>query len=237
MNTVIHTEERQTVAVRKQSADGATIRDPVALAGPLVGLTFLTGFGTAMAKAKAPYPRPGSTPEQIQRYFQGSASAARISAAGQLLSSMALIPFTAAVLHLAGRTDHDARPLETAVMAGGALAAAGLATSAVCTAALTGDPGRQPERAATLSRWAFLAGGIVHGVGFGLLMGALGLAGQRTGALSRRLAQAGVASGVAGLLAPLYLAAEPAGWLIPLGRFSGLLISGIAGVQLARRAR
>lgn len=45
-----------------------------------------------------------------------------------------------------------------------------------------------------------------------------------------------MASGVAGLLAPLYLAAEPAGWLIPLGRFSGLLISGIAGVQLARRS-
>jgi hypothetical protein len=111
-----------------------------------------------------------------------------------------------------------------------------LATAAVCAAALTGRAGRQPERATALSRWAFLAGGLVHGVGFGLLVGALGLAGLRTRAISRPLAQAGLASGVAGVLAPLYLLAEPAGWLIPLGRFSGLLISGIAGVQLARRS-
>ena len=215
----------------------AAIQDPAALAGPLVGISFLAGFATAMATAKSPYPRPGSTPEQIQTYFQESATAARISATGQLLSSAALIPFTAAVLELAGQTDEDRRWLETAVLAGGGLATAGLAISAVCTAALTGRAGRQAESAAKLSRWAFLAGGLVHGVGFGLLVGSLGLAGLRTGALPRPLAQAGLASGVAGLLSPLYLLAEPAGWIIPLGRFSGLLISGIAGVQLARRAR
>lgn len=239
MQNVIH---KDTIQSHLHDADGkltanfAALKQPAALAGPLVGLTFLSGFATAMAKAGSPYPRPGSTPEQIQTYFQGSATAARISATGQLLSSAALVPFTLAVLQLAGHTGEDARTLETAVMAGGGLAAAGLATSAVCTAALTGAAGRQPARAATLSRWAFLGGGIVHGVGFGLLMGALGLAGLRTGAIARRLAQAALVSGVAGLLTPLYLAAEPMGWVIPLGRFSGLLISGIAGVQLARRA-
>jgi hypothetical protein len=35
-------------------------------------------------------------------------------------------------------------------------------------------------------------------------------------------------------LAPLYFVAEPLAWFIPAGRFPGLIVSGIAGVQLAR---
>ncbi|MEZ4864926.1 MAG: hypothetical protein R3C14_26670 [Caldilineaceae bacterium] len=214
---------------------GSTIQDPTALAGPLIGLTFLASFITAMARATAPYPRPDATPAQIQRYFQGEASSARISAAGQLLSSVAVLAFTTTVLKLVEESAEDARGLETVTIAGGGLATAGLATSALCAVALIGEAGEDPEQATSLSRWAFLGGGLVHGVGFGLLVGALGWAGLRTGKLHRRLAQAALASGAAGMLTPLYLLAEPAGWIIPVGRFSGLLISGIAGVQLARR--
>jgi hypothetical protein len=36
------------------------------------------------------------------------------------------------------------------------------------------------------------------------------------------------------VLSPLYFVAEPAGWLIPVGRFSGLIVLGIAGVRLSR---
>jgi hypothetical protein len=79
-----------------------------------------------------------------------------------------------------------------------------------------------------------VAGGPVHTVGFGILVGALGLAGLRTGELPRPLAVAGLASAAASVASPLYFLAEPAGWLIPAGRFSGLLVSGIAGVRLAR---
>jgi hypothetical protein len=39
-----------------------------------------------------------------------------------------------------------------------------------------------------------------------------------------------------GSLSPLYFVWEPAAWFIPAGRFSGLLVSGIAGVRLARRS-
>jgi hypothetical protein len=74
----------------------------------------------------------------------------------------------------------------------------------------------------------------VHTVGFGVLVGALGLAGLRTGELPRPLAVAGLASAATSLLSPLYFLAEPAGWFIPAGRFSGLLVSGIAGARLAR---
>jgi hypothetical protein len=82
-----------------------------------------------------------------------------------------------------------------------------------------------------LHRRAFLAGGPTHGVGFGLLLGALGLA--RGGDLPRPLATAALAAAIPNLLSQLYLLAEPAGLLIPLGRFPGLVISGIAGARLA----
>jgi hypothetical protein len=52
----------------------------------------------------------------------------------------------------------------------------------------------------------------------------------------RPLAFAALASAVAGLLSPLYFVWEPAGWFMPAGRFSGLLISGIAGARLSRRS-
>jgi hypothetical protein len=111
-----------------------------------------------------------------------------------------------------------------------------LATSALCAAALTGSWGKRESNAAALHRLMFAAGGPVHGAGFGVLVGSLGLAGLRTGELPRPLARAGLASAAAGLLSLLYFVAEPAAWFIPAGRFSGLLVSGIAGVRLGRRS-
>jgi hypothetical protein len=35
-------------------------------------------------------------------------------------------------------------------------------------------------------------------------------------------------------LSPLGLLADPAMWLIPAGRFSGLVVCGVAGVRLSR---
>ena len=82
----------------------------------------------------------------------------------------------------------------------------------------------------------FAIGGPVHGAGFGVLVGSLGMAGLRTGELPRPLALAGLASAAAGSLSPLYFVTEPAAWLIPAGRFSGLLVSGIAGAWLSSRS-
>lgn len=87
----------------------ASINHPRALAGPLVGLSFVGGVAIALATAKSPYPRPGAPVDQIQTYFQGSATAARISVAGQLISSAALLPFTAAVAEVAGRSGAHSR--------------------------------------------------------------------------------------------------------------------------------
>jgi len=149
--------------------------DPGALSGPLIGISFIGGAGGGVALADHPYPRPGSTPEEIRRYFGESSSA------------------------------------------------------------LTGRRGQHDASATALHRRGFIAGGPVHGAGFGALVGALSLAGLRTGELPRPLAITGLASAAAGLLSPLYLISERAALLIPAGRVTGLIVSGVAGARLSRR--
>lgn len=206
-----------------------------ALGGPLAGASFIAGVAGAAALSDSPYPRPGAQPADIRRYFRGNPGAARLSVAGQLVSAASLARFTAPVAKLAGRSGRGSRGLRAAAVGGGILAAASLATSALCAAALTGSRGEQD--AAALHRLMFAAGGPVHGAGFGSLIGALGLAGLRTGGLPRPLAIAALASATASLLSPLYFVTDRAVWLIPGGRFSGLVVSGIAGGLLARRFR
>jgi hypothetical protein len=213
---------------------GTTPRDPGALSGLLAGVSFIGGVGGAMALADSPYPRPGSEPAEIRRYFTENSRSARISATGQLISTVSLARFTTSVARLAARSGRGSRALRTAAVAGGGLATAALATSALCTLALSGSHGHDEESAATLARRAFAAGGPIHGVGFGVLTGVLALAGLRTGELPRPVAILGLISAASGLLSPLYFVKEAAGWFIPVGRFFGLLVSAIAGVRLAR---
>ena len=208
--------------------------DRGALSGLLAGASFIAGVAGAMALADDPYPRPGSEPAQVRRYFGRNSGPARLSAAGQAISAASLVQFTASVARLAGRAGRGSRALQAAAVAGGGLAAGSLAAAAGYAAALTGPAGDSDAGAATLARRAFVAGGPVHTAAFGVLVGALGLAGLRAGELPRPLAIAGLASAVASVASPLYFVAEPAGWLIPAGRFSGLVVSGVAGVRLAR---
>jgi hypothetical protein len=228
--------QEQTV-MRLPPGRGSTApRDAGALSGPLVGISFVTGAGGGVALADHPYPLPGSTAEEVRRYFGHSPIPGRLSAAGQFISAASLIRFTTSVARLAGRSGRDSGKLRAAAIAGGGLAATALATSAACAAALTGHPGREDARALALHRRAFIAGGPVHGAGFGALVGALSLAGLRTGELPRPLAIAGLGSAVAGLLSPLYLVSERLALLIPAGRVTGLIVSGVAGARLGRRA-
>src|SRR5215218_5549789 len=83
--------------------------DPGALSGPMVGISFIGGAGGGVAVADHPYPRPGSTPQEIRRYFGESSIPGRLSAAGQFISAAALIRFTASVAQLAGRAGAASR--------------------------------------------------------------------------------------------------------------------------------
>jgi hypothetical protein len=212
----------------------STVPDRAARSGITSAATFLAGVVAANIWSDVPYPRPGSSPEQIRAFFRVDPRPARVSAAGQLISAVTLGRFAVSAARLARRADPRSGLLPAAVVVGGATATASLAASAGYTALLTTGRADDDARVLALHRRAFLAGGVAHGVGYGLLVGAVGLAGRRTGLLSPALAAAALASGVAGVLTPLYLVAEPAAWLIPIGRFSGLVITGIAGVRLAR---
>jgi hypothetical protein len=212
--------------------DGS-LHDRGALSGLLAGVSFIGGVAGSMALADLPFPRPGSDPAEIRRYYEHNAGPARLSAAGQAISAASLIRFTGSVARLAGRAGRGSRVLQAAAVAGGGLAAASLAASAVTHAMLTGRK-RDENDSPKLARREFVAGGPVHGVGFGVLTGALALAGLRTGELPRPVAIAGQVSAASGLLTPLYFLWEPAGWLIPVGRFTGLLVSGFTGVRLGR---
>ena len=203
-------------------------RPPRLRSGPLVGLTFLGGIGGGLARSAHPYPRPGADAAAIRRYFAQPSHAPRVSAAGQLCSAASLTAFTAGVARLAGRGQPAVR---AAALAGGGVAAGALAVSGALTAALTFEPGRDDARAVALHRWVFRAGGPIHGAGFGLLLGALGLAGRRGGALPERLADTALAVAVPNLLAPLYLVDERTALLIPAGRFPGLVVCAIAGAR------
>jgi hypothetical protein len=210
--------------------------DPGAFSGAVAGVSFIGGVAGAMARSEHPYPRPGSTGAEIRRYFTQASRAPRISIAGQLVSAASLARFTASVTRLAGRAGPGSRALQAVAVTGGAIAVAGLAASAATAAALTTGRSEDPEHAVRLARRAFLAGGPIHGVGFGLLVGALGSAGLRTRELPRAVSLTALASVPPNLLGPLYLLAEPAGWFIPAGRFPGLIVAGIAGAQLSRPA-
>jgi hypothetical protein len=210
--------------------------DPGAISGAIAGVSFIAGVAGGMARSEHPYPRPGSTGGEIRRYFTQASRAPLISIAGQLISTASVARFTASVARLAGRAGPGSRALQAVAVTGGAIATAGLAASAATAAALTTDRSEDPDHAVHLARRAFLAGGPIHGVGFGLLIGVLGLAGLRTHELPRPVALTALASVPPNLLGPLYLLAEPAGWFIPAGRFPGLIVAGIAGARLSRPA-
>jgi hypothetical protein len=192
------------------------------LTGPLTGISFVAGVATGVRMARVPFPRPGSKPEDIREYFRGNATGARISVAGQLISAGSLAAFTAqAARAMKGRA-------RAAALAGGGFATAALATAAACAGSLTFNAGADAARDVKVHRAMFLAGGPAHGAGFGVLLAALGLG---TDALPRNVA---LAIAAPNLLSPLYLVTEPAAWLVPIGRFPGLIAIGVAGQRLAR---
>jgi hypothetical protein len=210
--------------------------NPGALGGVLTGVSFIGGLATGLSLADAPFPQPGADVKDVQRFFLGSAGPERINVGGQLLSAASLAVFSASVARLAGRTGPRSRPLQVMAIAGGALASVSLAASATAAAALTTGAGRDEDRARSLHRFVFAAGGPVHGAGLALLLGALGLAGRRTGALPRPLTTAALASAGVNALAPVVLAVPKAALVIPAGRFPTFVVLGISGVRLARGA-
>jgi len=206
-----------------------------AWSGPLMGATFLTGVFGGTALAGSPFPRPGSPDPAFRDYYEQNPSSAVLSAAGQLASTACLAQFALTVDDLARRSGSPW--FRAANAAGAAVALAGLGASGATTARLRGPARHDPATAARLARRSFVAGGPVHGVGFGLMTGVLALTGRQAGILGPGAARLGLVSAGAGMLCPAYFLAEPAGWLIPVGRFTGLAVAAAAGRRLSRSGR
>ena len=204
-------------------------RDVRGWAGPAAGVTFIAGAASAAARASDPYPRPWATVPEVQRYFTNNRAAARTSVTGQLLSAAALSVFSTAVVKASAHDPTRAR----AAHAAGALAAASLATSATCNVLLTTTQGRDPDTARRLHRWGFAAGGPVHTVTFGALVGTLSIDASGPGAPGRALQTASLMAAVTGVLSPLYYLARPFGFLIVASRLIGLGAIAATGVRLA----
>jgi hypothetical protein len=215
-------------------ADAARFEDPGALSGVLTGVSFVGGLAAGLRLADAPFPRPGASVKDIQRFFLGNAGPERINLTGQLLSAVSLARYSVSVARLAGRAGRGSRALQAAAVTGGVLACGSLAASVTAAAALTAGPGRDQGRVRRLHRLVFNAGGPVHGAGLALLLGALGVAALRTGALPRPLAVAALTAAGVDALAPVALAAPGAALVVPAGRFPTFVVLGVSGVRLAR---
>ncbi|MDQ3432896.1 MAG: hypothetical protein M3467_11910 [Actinomycetota bacterium] len=211
--------------------------DPGAISGLITGVTFVAAILGAIRLAKGPIPRPGSPAAAVRTYYHDSALAARFSVAGQVISILSLARFTASVARLAGRSGPAPRKLQAVALVSGAASVVSLATSATTHASLSLPRERGDERVLKLARRVFVAGGPVHGVAYGVFTGALAVVGHRNGLLGRAATTTGMVSAAAGVLSPLYFRWENAGWLIPIGRFSGYAVGGIAGTHLARASK
>jgi hypothetical protein len=215
-------------------AGASRFDDPGALSGVLTGVSFVGGLAAGLSLADAPFPLPGASVRDIQRFFLGNAGPERINLTGQLLSAASLARYSVSVARLAGHTGPGSRALRATAITGGALACGSLAASAAAAAALTAGPGRDEGRARRLHRLLFNAGGPVHGAGLALLLGSLGLAGLRSGRLPQPLAVAALTAAGIDALAPVVLAFPQAAAVIPAGRFPTFVVLGMTGVRLAR---
>ncbi len=209
-------------------------RDAAALTGPLSGLAFVAAILGAMRLAKDPIPRPGAPAEDVRRYYRDSARAVRFSVTGQAVSILALARFTRSAARLAAQSPRHPRALQAGLLVTGGAAVASLAASAATHASLTLPRERGDEQIVRTARRVFVAGGPVHGVAYGAFTGLLTTAARDAGLLGPAGAATGWGSAAAGIASPAYFRWENAGWLIPIGRFSGYLLGGVVGARLAR---
>lgn len=207
--------------------------DPGAITGLFTGLTFVAAIVGATKLANGPIPRPGAPAAAIREYYHHSAPAVRFSVAGQAISILSLARFTGAAARLAARATPESRLLPATAVISGAASVASLATSAATHALLTIPRDRDDETMIKLARRMFIAGGPVHGVAYGIFTAVLASTARRTGLVGRSAATTGLVSAATGILSLLYFRWENAGWLIPIGRFSGYILAGMTGVRLA----
>jgi hypothetical protein len=193
------------------------------LAGIVLGVVFAGG---------AAFPSPFGSATDILAYFRDHQFAVRISAFLQFAAAIPLAIYAAtakARLHRLGIR----APGATIALAGGLLAAAFMACSALVSWVLSRpEVADQPVLVRALQDLAFITGGPGHVVPLGLLIAGISVPGLLAGLLPRWLTIAGLGIAALAELTTLTLLVTDASYLLPVARFTGLAWLVIAGFLL-----
>lgn len=204
-----------------------------AVAGVSAAL-FVAGLVVPAALSGEAYPAPGGGIDALQSYVSSHSDALRLGSLFHLASSIPLAVFTAAAvarLHALGV--RAAGPL--IALAGGVLASAALALSASARWALaeSGSASSTPV-IRVVNDVSYVTGGPWHVMALGLLIAGVAVASAFHRLLPRALWVPGVALAVICELAVLALISDAAAYLLPVGRFGGLVWLIAAGAMLPR---
>lgn len=209
--------------------------DTVALSGLLCAVAFVGGLLVTglLVGESAPPNMPGSAPADIQRYFLANAEIARVQALTQTAAAILLLVFTGVLAARIRELDGPAARLAPIAHAGGVLAAAFLAFSALLAGTLGAERiATSPATVSALRQLSFFVGGAGHTVWIGVLVGAVAVAANRARVLPRWLTSAGLVSATLSLLSLVSIVVEPAALFIPVGRFSALLFLAVTSVLM-----
>lgn len=209
--------------------------DTFAVSGLLCALVFVGGLLLTglLVPASAPPNLPTSAPLDVQRYFLAFGSVARVQALTQTAAALLLLLFTSSVAARIRRLDGPTSGLASAAHAGGVLAAAFLAISALLAGALGAEQiTSSPATVSALRQLSFFVGGAGHTVWLGVLVGSVALAANRARVLPRWLTAAGLVSATLCLLSLVSILVEPTALFIPLGRYSALLVLAVTSVLM-----
>jgi len=195
------------------------------LAGLVLGIVYAGGVA---------FPSPFASAPDILAYFHDHQLAVQISAILQFGAAIPLAIYAAtahARLHQLGIR----APGATIALAGGLLAAAFMACSALVSWVLSRpEVAEAPTLVRALHDFAFATGGPGHVVPLGLLIAGISVPGLLARLLPRWLTIAGLVIAALAELATLTLLIDDASYLLPVARFTGLAWLIIAGFLLPR---
>jgi hypothetical protein len=193
------------------------------LAGIVLGVVFADGVA---------FPSPFGSATDILAYFRDHQLAVRISALLQFAAAIPLAIYAAtanARLHQLGIR----APGATIALAGGLLAAAFMACSALVSWVLSRpEVADEPVLVRALQNLAFITGGPGHVVPLGILIAGISVPGLLARLLPRWLTIAGLVIAALAELTTFTLLVADASYLLPVARFTGLAWLVIAGFLL-----
>lgn len=189
---------------------------------PTAAYAVLTVLGVAVPPAVAGV-RPWASDSQLLEFFQQHAGAAHASAFFTVAAAVPLAVFTA-VATARLRTPGVVVPGPIIAQAGGIAAAVLLAFAGTATLAATQDHVADSVAAVrVLYALTFAAGGPAFVMFSGLLVAGISISGLLGGVLPKAVAWFGIAIAVASEVASTALAWDGMDFLLPIGRFGGLL--------------